>query len=258
MTVGYQGVVNAQTGLPFNLGNIIVLYAQDIAGRQGHPVTLETMTAAYQFFLVDLQRYLAGIGVKFQDTEELVDWKVVTRADNQANTLFLLITNQRVIKAIGNKILKEMRFLEGETGPVIVFSRESSPGSLFSALTFVLRTNKRLIWYMEKFGNKDTFAVGDLDPDAGMEDTAYFDKSKLLLMLTDRQLLIWPEEKPLQTIPLANIARVETAVEIVEKKTLLISHKVEQNKVVLYCPNKLEININARDQETVKEFCARE
>ncbi len=255
MNVGYQGLVNSQaTEPPVNLGKIIVLYAQDIADLQGHPVTLETMETAYQFFLTDFQRYLAGIGVKFHDAEELVDWRVMLRQDNKEQSIFLLVTNQRLVRARGKIIVSEMQILEGESRPLVIFRKDGTSDAFISALMFVYRTNKRLIWYTDKSFKSETYNFSNLDQDVVITKTAYFEKSRLLILLTDRRLLIWPEQKPLQTIPLVDITRIETTVEIIEKKMLLVSHKVEQNKIVIYCPDKQGFDIAAREQDAVIKF----
>jgi hypothetical protein len=127
------------------------------------------METAYQFFLADFQRYLAGIGVKFHDAEELVDWRVMLRQDNKDTSIFLLVTNQRMVRARGKIIVSEMQLLEGESRPLVIFRKEGNSDAFISALMFVYRTNKRLIWYTDKSFKNETYNYSNLDQDAVMK-----------------------------------------------------------------------------------------
>lgn len=252
--VVYQGAVNAQiANPPIDIGKIIVLYTQDIANMLKEHVTLDTFERVYKFFLCDFQRYIEELGIRFDDNEELVDWRILVTRDSIDQTSFKLVTNKRILNTKGGDTWNEVQLLEGENRPLAVLHGENDLQNMLGQM-YVFRTNKRLIWEKERMLKKTMIAVGEIDKDDVIKSRVYFKKSKLLVLLTDCHLLVWPEDEPLKTILLVDITKIEATAETVEKKAPLISHKATQNKIVLYSPNKHEIDVAAKDQDAILKF----
>jgi hypothetical protein len=259
MYYSYADLLNARS---IEIGQIIMLLANDIAVLQKKDcVTLETMEKAYRFFLCDLQRYLeieAGTKIKnvselepalkYFDGEKLLDCRIHDVTVRERT--YKLITNQRLFDfdTSQRKVLGEIPLLKGESKPLLINDWNPSKGGLF------YQTNMRLIWEYYRLFKGHQYVVCNLANGDVIKQIKYFQKSKLLLVISQQSLMIWFEDTPVQQIELSEVSRIIVNKRKLNKKTLFVSREIEQNQLTIFCPGEKEINIDPKDLQEILIF----